>query len=200
MSKFLKQLEVNINDGEYVFREGDFGDSLFMLQSGKVKLIQNFGTSEKLQRVVEPDDFFGEMALYNPQNRKFSALAVGNCTLLKVDKDSFVKLAKNDADFIFNYTAYLAGYLQGANSQIDHFNKKLEEQKIYSALMKELLLNGKKDKSEKWLLIDLNDFISDNIGNLSRKEIMSVIDKISNAGIIHIKTDITKGLWVGVQN
>ena len=199
MSKLLTQLEINIGDGEYVFKEGEFGDSLFMLQSGKVKLIQKSGSSKKLLRVVEANDFFGELAFSNPQNRNFSALAVGNCTLLKIDKNAFAKLVKNDVDFIFNYTAYLAGYLQGANSRIDHFNKKFEEQKIFSALMKDLLLKGKKDKSHKWTLVDLNGFVADNIGNLNRKDIMSLIDKMSKAGIVHIKTDITKVLWIGVK-
>ena len=195
----FKQLEINISNGEYVFREGDLGDSLFMLQSGKVKLIQKSGSNKKLLRVVEPNDFFGEMALHNPQDRKFSALAVGNCTLLKIDKNSFIKLIKDDVDFIFNYTSYLVGYLQGANCKIDHLDKKYEEQKIYSTLMKELLLKGRKDKSRKWTLVNLNDFITDNIGNLNRKEIASLIDKISQAGIVHIKTDIMKVLWIGVR-
>ena len=199
MSKLLKQLEVIINDGEYVFREGDFGDAVFMIQSGKVKLTQHFGANQKLLRVVEPDNFFGETALVNPQIRDFSAVAIGNCTLLKIDQISFTKLTKNDAALIFNYIAHLSECLKSTKNEIDYCNKKYEEQKLYSALMRELLVNGQKDKSKNWILIDLNEFISSNIGNLNRKEIMSVIDKMEKAGIIHIKTDITKVLWIGVK-
>jgi CRP-like cAMP-binding protein len=199
VSKLLRQFEVNIGDGEYVFREGDFGDSLFMLQSGKVKLIQKLGANKKLLKIVESGNFFGETDLNNPQNRVFSALAVGNCTLLKIDQNSFAKLIRNDINFASNYIAYLSGYLQDTNNKIDYLNKKYEKQKIYSTLMKDLLLNGKKDISGNWILVDLNRFISNNIGNLDRKEIMSVIDKMSKAGIIHIKIDKAKNLWIGVS-
>ena len=199
MSKLLKQLEVIINDGEYVFREGDFGDAVFMIQSGKVKLTHHFGAKQKLLRLVEPNNFFGEAALVNPQIRDFSAVAVGNCTLLKIDQISFTKLTKNDADIIFTYITHLSECLKNSKNEIDYCNKKYEEQKLYSALMRELLVNGQKDKSKNWILIDLNEFISSNIGNLNRKEILSVIDKMEKAGIIHIKTDITKVLWIGVK-
>ena len=200
MSKNLLQFEINAVDGEYIFREGELGDSVFMLQSGKVKLVQKRGTNEKLLKVVKPDEFFGETIFTEPQSRKNSAIAVGDCILIKIDQNAFAKLAKTDIDIVSGYIAYLYGCLQDTNGKIDYFNKKYEKQKIHSNLMKELLLNGKKDRSRKWTLVDLNGFVADNVGILSRKEIMSLVDKMFKAGIIHIKTDRTKNLWIGVRS
>jgi len=199
VSKLLGQLEVHISDGEYIFREGDYGDALFILQSGKVKIVQQFGTSEKLLGILEPDSFFGEMAFIHPQKRDLSAIAVGHCILLKVDRNSFIELVEEDAGFIYSYIAHLSECLEDAKNKIDFYNKKYEEQKLYSALMRELLVNGKKDQNKHWRLIDLNNFVSDHIEALNRKEIVSIIDRMSKAGIVEIKTDKDKNLWIGIR-
>ena len=199
MSKLLRQLEVHISDGEYIFREGDYGDAIYMLQSGKVKLVQQFGTIEKLLKIISPNDFFGEMVFIHPQNWNFSAIAVGNCTLIKVDKNLFPELIEEDISFIFGYIEHISECLKDTKNKIDFYNKKYEEQKLYSALMRELLVNGKRDQNKHWRLIDLNDFVSNHIDALNRKEIMSIIDKMSKAGLVDIKTDKAKNLWIAVR-
>lgn len=63
--------------GEVVFQEGDFGDDLYLLESGTVQVIRGFGT-DKERRLAElrAPDFFGEMSILECQPRSASILAV----------------------------------------------------------------------------------------------------------------------------
>ncbi len=52
--------------GETVFEEGDTGDSLFMILSGRVEVVKRFGGKDSDPQVVGelgPGEYFGEMAL-----------------------------------------------------------------------------------------------------------------------------------------
>ena len=49
--------------GEIVFAEGDSGDSMYLIESGQVKVVSNMDEEERLFAYLGPGNFFGEMAL-----------------------------------------------------------------------------------------------------------------------------------------
>lgn len=49
--------------GEVVFVEGSLGDSMYLIESGQVKVVSNTGGEERLFAYLGPGNFFGEMAL-----------------------------------------------------------------------------------------------------------------------------------------
>lgn len=64
-------------EGETLFEEGDIGRALFILESGRVEIRQrdSRGQTQRLL-VLEPGDFFGEMALLEHLPRSGSAVAL----------------------------------------------------------------------------------------------------------------------------
>lgn len=79
--------------GEQIFKEGDSGDAMYLIQSGKVAFSEmkdgkdtpiegQFGTFSAGQ-------YFGERALLNNANRKASAKCVTDCTFLLIDRALF---------------------------------------------------------------------------------------------------------------
>ena len=59
--------------GEYIFREGDPGLGMYIIESGQVSVVLE-SRSKELSRLGE-GDFFGEMALFTEEPRMASALA-----------------------------------------------------------------------------------------------------------------------------
>jgi NTE family protein len=49
--------------GEVVFFEGSSGDSMYLIESGQVKIVSNINGEERLFAYLGPGNFFGEMAL-----------------------------------------------------------------------------------------------------------------------------------------
>ena len=67
------------------FREGDVGDTLFFVIEGQVRIHR--GDAELA--VLGARQVFGEMALLDSEPRSATAVALGDVTLLKIQRDDF---------------------------------------------------------------------------------------------------------------
>jgi CRP-like cAMP-binding protein len=56
-------------DGAVIYRQGDTGDCMYVIQKGKVEVFQRRGTQEFMLEELGDGDFFGEMALFEPEVR-----------------------------------------------------------------------------------------------------------------------------------
>ena len=73
--------------GEPIIRQGESGDSLYLLQSGKVRiLVSHNGKGPKQVAVLGPGDFFGEMSLFTGEARTATVIASESTTCLQLAK------------------------------------------------------------------------------------------------------------------
>jgi small-conductance mechanosensitive channel len=84
-------------DGEFLVRQGDQGDSLFMIKSGVVGIFIKTDTNPHL-RVDErvSGEFFGEMSLLTGDPRTASCVAEGDVQVLTISKDAFADVLTSD--------------------------------------------------------------------------------------------------------
>jgi CRP/FNR family transcriptional regulator, cyclic AMP receptor protein len=81
-------INVHLNRGERLFSEGDTGDKLYIILSGKIKLTKAAPDGrENLLSVHGPGEMFGELSLFDPIPRTSSATAVTNADLAGVAHD-----------------------------------------------------------------------------------------------------------------
>ena len=77
----------------FVFREGDLGDSLFLIQSGEVEILkQNSDGLEVRVSILQESVHFGEMAFVDRAPRAAGARAVGALKLLEIRFDDLEKI------------------------------------------------------------------------------------------------------------
>ncbi len=83
--------------GAAIIKEGEFGDSLYILLSGTVSVLKR--TLEKENYTVvqlaskkESVIFFGEMALLDNDKRSATIIADTDCELLEISRKDFIKL------------------------------------------------------------------------------------------------------------
>ena len=68
--------------GEAVFREGDVGSGMYIVHSGRVRIVSDDPVRGEVQlSILEPGQCFGEMALFDHGTRSATALAQGDCVL-----------------------------------------------------------------------------------------------------------------------
>lgn len=78
-------VDVYLDKGERLFAEGDAGDKLYIILSGKIKLTKAAPDGrENLLSVHGPGEMFGELSLFDPIPRTSSASAVTNARLAAV--------------------------------------------------------------------------------------------------------------------
>lgn len=78
VNNLIKQLEtVRFPRGATIFEEGEPGDRLYIITSGKVKLARRIPDGrENLLTVMGPSDMFGELSIFDPGPRTSSAVCV----------------------------------------------------------------------------------------------------------------------------
>jgi len=78
------------NAGEVVFRQGDQGNCMFVIQDGEVEAIIETGGKELRLRTMGPNEFFGEMALFEQEVRTATIRTLGPSRILSIDKKNFL--------------------------------------------------------------------------------------------------------------
>ena len=77
-----------------IFHQGDPGDSLYIIESGAVKIVlpSPEGEDEAIIATLSPGDFFGELALLDGAERSATAIAHEATTALVLRRDAFGQL------------------------------------------------------------------------------------------------------------
>jgi len=82
----------------FFFREGDPGDSMFVLESGAVRVLKGWrGQDYELHR-FGVGDCFGEMSLMDLGPRSASVRAVEACSAIELGADDLLRLFERDVE------------------------------------------------------------------------------------------------------
>ena len=103
--------------GDTIIREGEAGDCMYVIQSGKVEVVkQNEGMEVRLAELVE-GDFFGEMALFDGDVRSATVRPMGEVRVLTVDKRVLLRKIHEDPSLAFRIMERMSGRIRDLNSQ-----------------------------------------------------------------------------------
>ncbi len=81
-------IDVHLDRGERLFAEGDAGDKLYIILTGKIKLTKAASDGrENLLSVHGPGEMFGELSLFDPIPRTSSATALTGTRLAAIAHD-----------------------------------------------------------------------------------------------------------------
>ena len=73
-----------VSQGEYVFREGDMGSSVYIIQDGKFTVYRHWNGHDYRLREQGPGDCFGEMALMDCKPRSATVVADTDGHLIQI--------------------------------------------------------------------------------------------------------------------
>jgi CRP-like cAMP-binding protein len=90
--------------GEYIFRKGDAGNSMYMVIEGEVDLL----VGRVVVETAKPGAFLGEMALILPARRSASARARTDCRVFPIDAARFQALVRETPSFALDVMKALA--------------------------------------------------------------------------------------------
>ena len=86
--------EETYHDKQFIFREGNAGDWVYLIQSGSVEISKHVGEKKVVIEVLQQGDIFGELAYLAGIPRTTSAQAAGETTLGVIDR-SFLDMEYN---------------------------------------------------------------------------------------------------------
>jgi CRP-like cAMP-binding protein len=110
---------VKLRKGQSLFKEGDDGDHLFVVSSGKVKLgTKSADGRENLLMILGPGDMFGELSLFDSGPRTATATAVTDSKLLALGQDKVIPWVKEHPEVSLQLLARLASRLRRTNEVV----------------------------------------------------------------------------------
>jgi CRP-like cAMP-binding protein len=97
----LRELDELLHERSYqkdevIFDEGDTGLGLFIVLSGRVKIVSSHAALQHLAPEFGPGDCFGELALFEEEQRTARAVALEPTQVLALFRTEFVSLLERD--------------------------------------------------------------------------------------------------------
>lgn len=119
-----------------IFSEKDVCDGMFLIESGKVKILKRIPDTNKDIDLATfgPNEFFGEMSLIEGRPRSADAIAVTDSALWLLDEKGFHNAIAESPEFSFmilkGLTKRLTGMnekMQGLVTQLKDFSDRFED-------------------------------------------------------------------------
>ncbi len=116
-----KLRKVHFEHGEIVFVEDSLGDSMYLIESGQIKVSINTGPGqqEKIVSYLGPGNFFGEMALLLNQRRSATVTVVIDADLWVLRKADMDELLADHPEIALQLTRELSRRLSDAVMEVE---------------------------------------------------------------------------------
>jgi len=109
--------DVRVRAGHWIMREGEPADSMFIVSSGRIDVIDE-GPPERLIRILRRGDVVGELALLRQGPRSVSARARRDAELLELGRSAFESLIQEAPPFALGLTRAMGAQLAASRTPI----------------------------------------------------------------------------------
>ncbi|WP_017716117.1 Crp/Fnr family transcriptional regulator [Kamptonema formosum] len=87
---------VELSDGQVLFHRGDIGDAFYLIQTGQIRIFTLDQEGKEITlNTLSAGETLGELALVDAQPRSASASSVGCSSLLRLNRDDFLRRIHN---------------------------------------------------------------------------------------------------------
>lgn len=138
--------------GGVIFKEGDIGEEMFIIQSGQIKITKRTAEEEKTLVILSEGDFFGEMAVIDREPRSASAVAISETKCIVLNQEVFESTMQNNIHIVKKILRNMSARLRDANKQIENLLLKDHNHRIANTLT--LLAKKHGTKTENGIVMD----------------------------------------------
>ena len=116
LQRFLRRY----GESEVIFEEGSTGDEMYLIHSGTVVLtVRGEGREPVTLAVLNPGDFFGEMALVDDAPRSATAAAADDgAQLLVLDRSKFMFTVRQQPQFALSIMHTLCQHIRELDQRV----------------------------------------------------------------------------------
>ena len=187
--KFLATIGKGRKETEYksrqlIFSQGDAADSVFYIQSGRVKVtVLSERGKEAVIAILTDTDFLGEGCISGQPLRMSSATAMTDCHLLRIEKKAMMDVLHEEHAFSDLFVAHLVS--RNIRFEADLVDQLFNSSELRLARILLLLASyGKEGKPETILPKISQETLAEMVGT-TRSRISLFMNKFRRLGFIH---------------
>lgn len=178
------------NANDIIFREGDMGNEMFIIQSGKVKITKQLKDGvEKTLVILGPGDFFGEMAVIDKDVRSANAIAMEASRLIALDEEVFEMHMQTNPKIVKKILKNLTSRLREANQQIANLMIKDSNRLVANTIL--LVVHKHGEDGPGGITMDIPFTVAElsKMCGLDLPKTQEIVDKLIKAKVIHMSGD-----------
>lgn len=119
-SKKKPNFAIDVAADEIIFREGDLGTEMYIIQEGKVEILKQFRGENQQLAMLGQGDFFGEMSILEDQPRAATARAATDVTLLQINGTTFDQMLRKNPEVAVRMMRKLSRRLRDTDKLLRH--------------------------------------------------------------------------------
>ena len=110
-------------DQEIIFQECDIAQKMYLIKTGRVRITKRFVREDKEietdMAILKPQDFFGEMALFDSHSRSATATAIGKVSVEEIGKAELKNRIIENPDFVLLMLKKMSERIRYVDSRIE---------------------------------------------------------------------------------
>ena len=93
---------------------------MYVVQAGRVEVVQSSEHGEQHLAFLESGDFFGEMSVFEKEVRSATVQSAGEARVLKVDKKTLLRRIREDPLLAVNLLQTMSHRIRDLNAEVAH--------------------------------------------------------------------------------
>ena len=114
----MEQENLNLEENEYLMREGEESNEMYYLVSGTMGVFKRKGDAEQQIGTIYAGELVGEMSFIDGQPRSATVKAVGECELKVIPKEALQKYLGGQPKWYRALVQTLLDRLRRANQRV----------------------------------------------------------------------------------
>jgi CRP/FNR family transcriptional regulator, cyclic AMP receptor protein len=173
--------------GTVLFREGETGKEMFVLQAGRVVITKTVRDTDKTLAVLGPGEFFGEMALISNKPRNATAVVEEASRLLVIDPKTFEGMIRGNSEIAVRMIKKLAERLGEADAQIENLLLTDPSSRVVHQILQACQTRGR--PMEEGVEIDFNLRELPRLTGVGEPGIRTMLDRMERSGLVERSGD-----------
>lgn len=187
----FKKFGKTFRKGEIICKEGDIGDEMYIIHSGKIAITKMSRDLETTLAVLADGEFFGEMAIIDNQPRSATAKAVDNSKVIVLSAEIFESQISTNPKLIMRILRKMSNRLREADRKIKTLLYRDNSSRVTGTLM---LLTQKHGEPQVGGGINLEKAfaVKELVGmvGLPKPKVEEILDTLVRARVLEIRGEV----------
>jgi CRP-like cAMP-binding protein len=105
--------------GDVLFREGDPGDHMYVIQAGAIRITKNVAGTDRVIAILGAGEFLGELAILNDKPRVATATVVSDARCLVIEAKTLESMVTRSGEIAMRLIKRLAKRIDAADALIE---------------------------------------------------------------------------------
>jgi CRP-like cAMP-binding protein len=171
--------------GDTIFSESEAGHEMYIIKSGRVKVVRCKDSEEQLLSVLGPGSSFGEMALIEAKPRSATVVAMEKTEVLMVTFTDLEQILSSKPEFLFKLIQVFCRRIRFTSCQIQNYSMKSPAGKTADLLLM-LVEDGDFHPNQETFRLGVNAGDISQMTGLKLEEVRSLLEKFAKDGLIRM--------------